>query len=90
MKVLYKPLGILVSILGGLLASKLFQKAWATVAHEDTAPKPKDRDRGWGEVLAAAVLQGAVVGGVKAIVDRGGATGFEKATGTWPGRTSTS
>jgi hypothetical protein len=38
-------------------------------------------------VLAAA-LEGAVYGAVKAFVDRGGAAGFEKATGQWPGKDS--
>lgn len=40
---------------------------------------------GWGEIAASAALQGAVMAGTKAVVDRAGATGFAKATGTWPG-----
>ena len=39
---------------------------------------------GWGEILAAAALQGATFAVVKAAVDRGGATGVRKATGQWP------
>jgi hypothetical protein len=35
--------------------------------------------------LAAATVQGAVFGGVKAAVDRAGATGFAHLTGAWPG-----
>jgi hypothetical protein len=86
-KLLYKPFGILFSVLGGLLATRLFNLIWAKVAHQDSAPHPKDKQRGWGEVAAAAVVQGAVYSGVKAVVDRAGATGYEKATGTWPGKT---
>ena len=44
-----------------------------------------DERRGWGEIIAAATVQGAVFGGVKAAIDRAGATGFSKATGAWPG-----
>jgi hypothetical protein len=36
-------------------------------------------------VLVAA-LQGAIFGAIKAIVDRGGAYGFRRLTGSWPGR----
>lgn len=50
------------------------------------APSATDEQRGWREILAAATVQGAVFGLVKAMVDRGGATGFRKMTGAWPGR----
>jgi hypothetical protein len=32
-------------------------------------------------------MQGAVFGGVKALIDRAGATGFARLTGVWPGET---
>ncbi|MCM6778199.1 DUF4235 domain-containing protein [Nocardia sp. CDC159] len=84
MKLLYKPLGMLVSVLGGLLASMVFTRVWHWVAGEDSAPSATSRDYGWGEVLAAAALQGAIFGLVKAAVDRAGATGFRSVTGIWP------
>ena len=87
-KVLYRPLGLFVSILGGLLAGALFQQVWKTVAHEDDAPKPSHADRSWREIVPAAALEGAVFGAVKAAVDRGGLKAFEKATGVWAGDTS--
>ncbi|MFB7333094.1 DUF4235 domain-containing protein [Streptomyces adustus] len=49
------------------------------------APDATDEERAWAEILAAAVLQGAVFGGVKAAVERGGATATRRLTGTWPG-----
>ena len=87
MKVLYQPFGLLVSVLGGVLAGAVFKRLWRVVAHEDDSPDAKDRDRGWGEIVTAAALQGALFGTVKAVVDRAGAKGFERATGTWPGNT---
>ena len=86
LKLLYKPLGAVVSVLGGLLATAVFRKLWKAVAGDDDAPEATDRGRGWGSVLSAAALQGATYGLVKAAVDRAGATGFSKATGEWPGR----
>ncbi|MDQ6849442.1 MAG: DUF4235 domain-containing protein [Actinomycetota bacterium] len=84
---IYKPFGLLVSVLGGLLAGKLFKRLWRAVRSEDDTPDAKDRERGWTEIAAAAAVEGAVFGGVKAIVDRAGAAGFARATGTWPGNT---
>jgi hypothetical protein len=89
MKLLYKPFGLLVSVLGGIVAGALFKRVWKVAAHEDEAPNAKDRDRTWREVVAAAAIQGAVFGGVKAVIDRAGATGFARLTGVWPGKTQT-
>lgn len=83
--VIYKPLGLAVSVIGGLLAGFVFKQAWKVIAGEDQAPSATEQGRGWSEVLGAAALQGAVFGLVKAAVDRAGAQGFARATGTWPG-----
>ena len=89
MKLLYKPFGLLTSVLGGLLAGAVFKRIWRGLANEDEAPEAKDQDRTWREVIAAAAIQGALFAGVKALVDRAGASGFAKLTGVWPGRTQT-
>jgi hypothetical protein len=89
MKLLYKPFGVLASVLGGILAGALFKRLWRAVADEPEAPAAKDRDRTWREVIAAAAIQGAVFGGVKALIDRAGGSGFARVTGVWPGRTET-
>lgn len=85
MKLLYKPFGLLFSVAGGLVASAVFARLWRLVTGEDEAPKATERRRSWSEVLIAATAQGAVFGLVKAAIDRGGAVGFRKATGDWPG-----
>jgi len=84
MKLLYRPVGMAASVLGGLVASALFRRVWRGVAHQESAPEAKDADRGWGEVAVAALLEGAIFGTVKALVDRAGATAFARATGEWP------
>ena len=80
-KLIYKPLGVLLGVLGGLLAGRIFKQVWQTVAKEDNSPNATDRDRGWHEVLFAAAVEGAIFGGVKAIVDRAGATAFRTCHG---------
>jgi Protein of unknown function (DUF4235) len=84
-KLLYKPVGVLVSVLGGLLAGVIFKKIWKITAGEDQAPKATDAQRSWREVLIAAALEGATFALVKAAVDRGAAEGTRKLTGVWPG-----
>ena len=84
-KFIYKPVSILVSVLGGVLAGVIFKRIWKVAFHEDDAPKATDADRGWREILLAATLQGAIFGLVKAAVDRGTAEGTRKVTGVWPG-----
>lgn len=86
-RLIYKPLGLIVSVLGGIVAGRIFKGVWGRVAHEEEAPKATDERKGWGEVVAAATVQGAVFGGVKAAIDRAGANGFKHLTGAWPGRT---
>jgi hypothetical protein len=88
-KLLYKPFGMVVSIVGGAVAAAAFKQLWQRVGHETDKPNATDRDRGWSEVVIAATLQGAVFGGVKALVDRAGAAGYERVTGVWPGDEST-
>lgn len=83
-KLMYKPVGILVGALTGLIATQLFEKVWALIAKSDPAD-PDDREAGWVEVVAAATISGAIFGGVRAVIQRGGAKGFERATGVWPG-----
>jgi hypothetical protein len=86
-RILYKPLGLFVSVLGGMIAGAIFRRVWSRVAREEDPPDATDATKGWAEVIAAATLEGAVFGGVKAAIDRAGAKGFAGVTGAWPGET---
>ena len=83
-KLAYKPVGLLLGVAAGAIASFAFKEVWKVVAGDDDAPQATDEERGWGEILAAAALQGAIFALVKAAVDRGGATGVRRLTGQWP------
>jgi hypothetical protein len=85
-KLFYKPVSVLVSVLGGVLAGAIFKRVWKLAAREDDAPKATDAQRGWREILAAAALQGAIYAVVKALIGRGAAEGTRKLTGVWPGK----
>ncbi|MEU9733154.1 DUF4235 domain-containing protein [Streptomyces sp. NPDC048002] len=77
-------MGFAIGWLGGTLAGFAFQATWKAIRHEDDAPDPLDKDRGWGEVLLAAALQGAIFAVVRSAVNRTGAKAVERSTGVWP------
>jgi Protein of unknown function (DUF4235) len=83
-KLLYKPVAIVAGIVGGLLSGLIFKQVWKVAGRGSDAPTPLDSERGWGEVLLAAGLQGAIFALVKTAVDRGAAEWTRKKTGIWP------
>jgi hypothetical protein len=84
-KLIYRPFGLFFSVLGGVVAGMIFKQVWKRVSSKEDAPKAKESEYGWREILPAAMLQGALFGLVKAAVDRSGARAFQKVTGSWPG-----
>jgi hypothetical protein len=83
-KLAYKPVGLLLGIGAGAVAGIVTKKIWQLASGDDDTPNATDEERGWGEILIAAALQGAIFALVKAAVDRGGASGVRKLTGQWP------
>ena len=84
-KLAYRPVGIVASIAAGAIASAVFKQIWKRVADKDDAPDAMQSEYPLGQVLLAATLQGAIFALVKALIDRGGAKGFQRLTGSWPG-----
>ncbi len=84
MKFIYKPFAIIIGLIAGMIGKKVFEKTWGMFA-EDDPRDPDDRDAAWSEVLISAAVGGAILKVVQALVRRGGAKGFERATGKWPG-----
>lgn len=83
-KLAYRPIGLMLGAVGGLIGGLVFKQLWKTVAGTRDAPDALDEERSWPEVLIAASLQGAVFATVRAAVDRAGASGVRRLTGTWP------
>jgi hypothetical protein len=84
-KVSYKAVDLIASMIGGLLVGLIFNRAWSVIEQGDDAPKPTDEQRGWREILLAAGLQGAIFALIKAAIERGIAKGTRRVTGIWPG-----
>ena len=84
-KLAYRPVGLIASIAAGAVASAVFKQIWRRVSKKEDAPDAMQSEYGIGQILLAAVLQGAIFAAVKALIDRGGARGFQRLTGEWPG-----
>jgi hypothetical protein len=84
-KLAYRPVGLIAGLAAGALSGAIFRQVWKLVAKEDDAPTALQSEYKMREVVLAAAIQGAIFAATKAAVDRAGARGFTKVTGTWPG-----
>jgi hypothetical protein len=84
MKILYKPFGIIASLIGARIAAAIFKSLWARIDEEEP-PKPTTAEASFPKVVAAAMLEAATMAGVGAALDRAGARAFHHLTGFWPG-----
>ncbi len=86
-KILYRPVGLVSSILGGLVAGTIFKQVWKRASPGDKPDPPTalQTEYPFKEILVAAAVQGVIYSVVKTIIDRQGARVFERWTGEWPG-----
>jgi hypothetical protein len=84
-KLAYRPVGLAAGITAGAVSGAIFKQVWKLVAQEEDAPTALQSEYKMREVVIAAAIQGAIFAATKAAIDRAGARGFTKLTGTWPG-----
>lgn len=86
-KILYRPWGLIGSLVGGLVAGQIFQQVWKRLApgDQDDPPRPLESEYPLRQILVAALVQGAIFAVVRAVIERGGARLFQRWTGEWPG-----
>jgi hypothetical protein len=84
-KLAYRPIGLIAGVLAGSLSGIVFKQLWKAIANEDDAPGALQSEYAMKEVVLAAAIQGAIFAATKAAIDRAGAQGFSKLTGSWPG-----
>ena len=84
-KLAYRPFGLIAGIVSGAIAGAIFKEVWRRLSDEDEPPDAMQSEYGLAEIVLAATIQGAIFAAVKALVDRLGADGFKRLTGSWPG-----
>jgi hypothetical protein len=83
MKLLYKPFAIVAGLIAARLGRSAFRTLWARIDAEPL-PTPGTGDGGVTKVVAGQALQGAVMAGVAAAVNRAFAGSFRHLVGAWP------
>ena len=75
MKLIYKPFGLILGVIGGLLGKQLFDSSGPSSTTRSRPRRPREQAT-WPKILAAAAVQGIVFKITRAVVDRYGAKGF--------------
>ena len=83
-KLIYKPMGLVLGILAGLISKRFFEFIWSKFDQENP-PGATTLETSWPKVLGAAAMEGVTFKVTRAAVDRAGAKGFDHLTGVWPG-----
>jgi hypothetical protein len=84
MKLIYKPIGIILGFGAAALGRLVFGKIWGLIEDEEP-PEPTTEEATWPKVLLSAAIQGIIFRVTRVAVDRVGAIGWRNLTGVWPG-----
>lgn len=84
MKLLFLPVSILGGLVAGLIGKKLFEQLWGLFDDQEP-PDAEHKEVGYGKLVAALVLEGAIFRLVRGLFDHSARHGFERLTGAWPG-----
>ena len=85
MQYAFRPIGIVLGIVSGLGAKKLFDFIWGKFDEEE-APNPEHREINWTKFIAAMLVEGAIFRLIRGFVDHHSRRAFAGLTGTWPGQ----
>ena len=83
-KLVYKPFGLILGVLAGVLGRKLFDLVWGKLDDREP-PEATTLEVSWRRVVAVAALEGAIFKITRNVVDRSGAYSWHYLTGNWPG-----
>jgi uncharacterized protein DUF4235 len=86
-KVAFVPISILGGLLAGLLGQKAFEVIWGKV-DEQEPPQPEHREVSLPKLAIALIIEGAIFRLVKGLFDHAARRGFARMTGAWPGEES--
>jgi hypothetical protein len=81
---LFTPFSVVIGLLAGIVASKIFEFVWSRIDDED-APDPKFKEQPYVKLSIALIVQGAIQRLVRGWVDHGLRVSWERSVGVWPG-----
>jgi Protein of unknown function (DUF4235) len=84
MKILYKPVAIIASLISARIGRNVFRGLWSKI-DDQRPPGPTTGEGTLPKVVGAAVLEAATMAAVSSAVSRASATVFHYLTGAWPG-----
>ena len=84
MKVIFAPIGIALGLIAGVIGRKAFEGVWGLIG-DGEPPSPGHRELSWPKLVAALMLEGAILRLAKGLVDHASRASFAKLTGSWPG-----
>ena len=84
MKIIFLPISILGGILAGIIGQKAFDAVWGRV-DEQEPPQPEYREISLVKLAIALAIEGAIFRLAKGLFDHAARRGFARMTGAWPG-----
>jgi hypothetical protein len=84
MKLAFIPVSILGGLLAGFIGQKAFDAIWGKV-DELEPPNPEHREVSIAKLAIALIIEGAIFRLVKGLFDHAARRGFARMTGAWPG-----
>src|SRR5215207_10824064 len=69
MKIIYKPIGLMLGVIGGILGRQAFNQIWQRVDDEEP-PEPTTRDRPLARIVLAVGLQAMIFALVRMTIQR--------------------
>jgi uncharacterized protein DUF4235 len=84
MKLLFLPFSIILGLIAGKLAEKIFEGVWGLFDDEE-APEAEHKEIAIAKLVLALVIEGAIFRVVRGLVDHSARRGFYNLTGSWPG-----
>ena len=84
MKLLFIPFSVIGGLIAGMISKQLFDAIWGLIDDQEP-PDSEHREISVAKLVLAAALQGAIIRGVRKLVDHQSRKAFAGTLGTWPG-----
>jgi hypothetical protein len=84
MKIVFIPISVLGGLLAAFIGQKAFDAIWGKVDDREP-PQPEHREVSLAKLAIALVIEGAIFRLVKGLFDHAARRGFARMTGEWPG-----